>query len=188
MSVSIAAIIEGISAIPTAIAALRKLTHKERTEEEEAVLKDQVQEISNKINVLKDMGWSMDAYITLYGHALEIYTTADDLITVILKTKDVDVLIGEGYYYELIGKFDRGLALFVENLGKDVDAEDSGAIKENISQLNRLFGEGKVHIEADEYKKLERTVFKIAEIANKLRGRAYMRLIAIIKELERSSG
>jgi hypothetical protein len=64
MSVSIAAIIEGISAIPTAIAALRKLIGKDRTKEEEAVLKDQVQEISNKINVLKDMGWSMDAYIT----------------------------------------------------------------------------------------------------------------------------
>ena len=190
MSVSIAAIIEGISAIPTAIAVLRKLTRKERTKEEEAVLKDQVQEISNKINVLKDMGWSMDAYITLYSHALEIYTTADDLIKVILKTKDkdFDVLIGEGYYYELIGKFDRGLVPFVENLGKDVDGEDSGAIKENISQLGGLLREGKVHIEAEEYKKLERTVFKIAEIANKLRGRAHMRLIAIIKELERSSG
>ena len=188
MSVSIVAIIEGISAIPTAIAALGKLTRKERTKEEEAVLKDQVQEISNKINVLKDMGWSMDAYITLYGHALEIYTTADDLIKLILKTKDVDVLIGEECYYDLIGKFDRGLALFVSNFGKDVDEADTGAIKVHIRDLDRLFGEGKAHVDADEYKKLERTVFKIAEIANKLRGMAYMRLTAIIKELERSSG
>ena len=193
MPLDIAAIVAGISAIPSVITALKEsiTSLKKKTKEVEAILpvENQVQEINNKLNTIKEGAWSINAYFELYGHTLDLYTSGDDFTKTVLRvpngTRD---LLAETNYYNLLGKFEEGLSPFLSTYRGYVDKIDEGEITAFITQLRDFLGEGKGYLKAKEYEKLESIINEVLVISNKLRGMSRGRLLSLTMELQKVGG
>lgn len=191
MPVDIGTIVTGISTIPPVINALKKAISSigEKTGEKEVILdaESQVQEINNKLNMIKDGAWSINAYFTLYGHALDLYTTGDDFTKTILRLPDVATknLIAETNYYNLFQKFDEGISPFLAAYGEYIDKQDEGEIRMHVNKLRELLGEGKGYLKGEEYEKLESAINELTRTSNILRGMSRGRLMSLIMELQK---
>lgn len=191
MPVDIGTIVTGISTIPPVINALKKAISSigEKTGEKEVILdaESQVQEINNKLNMIKDGAWSINAYFTLYGHALDLYTTGDDFTKTILRLPDVATknLIAETNYYNLFQKFDEGISPFLAAYGEYIDKQDEGEIRIHVNKLRELLGEGKGYLKGEEYEKLESAINELTRTSNILRGMSRGRLMSLIMELQK---
>lgn len=154
---------------------------------------EQINEIRTRLNVIGDAGWSINAYMVLYGQVLELYTAADDLIKLILSVKDLESkhkgeLIEEGYY-NVKETFYNGFANFLKGPARDnIDRSDEEVIDKSIRELEKLFGEGEVYVEGNDYEKLRKNTRKIAFEAHDLRGRSRERLLALIEKLQKLKG
>ena len=191
MPVDIGTIVTGISTIPPVINALKKAISSigDKTGEKEVTLdaEVQVQEINNKLNMIKDGAWSINAYFMLYGHALDLYTTGDDFTKTILRLPDIATknLIAEANYYNLLQKFDEGISPFLAAYGEYIDKQDEGEIRMHVNKLRELLGEGKGYLKGEEYEKLESAINELTRTSNILRGMSRGRLMSLIMELQK---
>jgi len=194
MALDIAAVVLGIKAIPTVIKALKGAisTFRERAPKPEVVspIEEQLQEIFQKLDSIKDGAWIIDAYFELYGYSLELYTTSDDFIKAMMAPSPPETksFFANTKYLDLKQKFDRGMAQFLSAYGEEVDRNDVGVIELHINKLRELISEEKGYLETQNYEKLDKINIEILVTSNVLRGMTRARLLKIIKELQKIGG
>ncbi len=193
MPVDIAAIVSGISQIPTVYKSFRDTfsSLKKETKDEgvKTVLKEvesKLLELDNKFSSINEGAFSVNAYFELYGHALDLYTTADDFIKIILKapeqTRD---LVAYTNYNNLYQKFDIGLDPFLSRFNGHVDKEDEGVIRTNTNIIRDSLAAGKVLLETKNYRELEMKLADLTRITNQLRGMSRAKLLRLVDELQK---
>ncbi len=193
MPVDIAAIVTGISQIPTVyksfketFSSLKKETKDENAKTTLKEVESKIQELDNKLISINDGAFSINAYFELYGYALDLYTTADDFIKIILKapeqTRD---LVAYTNYMNLYQKFDIGLDPFLSRFSGHVDRDDEGVIRTNTNTLRELLTEGKVLLNTKNYGALEIKLADLTRITNQLRGMSRAKLLRLVDELQK---
>ncbi len=192
MPVDFAAIVSGISQIPTVYKSFKEAFSsfkKEAKDENAKTLKEvesKIQELDNKLISINEGAFSINAYFELYGDALDLYTTTDDFIKITSKapeqTRDTFALTN---YNNLYQKFDIGLDPFLSRFSGHVDKDDEGMIRTNINTLRELLTEGKVLLNTKNYGELERKLADITRITNQLRGMSRAKLLRLVDELQK---
>lgn len=157
-----------------------------------SVIDSNIQELSQKLSFIKNGAWSINAYLELYGNALNLYTTADDFIKTILNQSDIPNNIFEvtaqANYSNLTERFDIGFNQYISTYGIYLDKVDENSIKIYIDNLREKLGEGKGQLTIDRRNQLIKVISEIARISNTIRGLSRGRLLSLTMELQKIGG
>jgi len=142
-------------------------------------------EVKNLEKAIKNLSKSINTYFELYGYSLDVYTTADDAVKILLVEGPVEFrgLYAEVNYNGLRGKFDNGLKYFHISPGRVLDKEDKSLVIEHIGKLEMLFGKSEIHLKSKNYNELKETINEIAATSNKIRVLSRQRLLSLFEAL-----